>query len=321
MGQRIPNRYATAPANLMGPPMPRAFAQNNPAAIPEGGSGKFSPGVDTYTKSPEQWAKEIEEWNTLKAGLGASKTLAGKAPPKSKLPKTPEGKPVAPSDNHEENLAQAAIANTPDDDQALKDLSKLIDKYEEGKDKKLDLSPILALTDSWTGSQLLRAYDAPMGDEEREKTVLGLRAKFAEQKENLDYKREYMQSQKDAQALAAKTRSEEKDADRDLRMQLAKLSGQRQEAKAEVSAANKDISNKSKFLKENKSAVSAIAKKRFGSGDPEDKSHMLRVGPINDEIYDFGKHLEAEGQAKPGMGYNMALEFYLQNASGPDGAK
>lgn len=320
MGQRIPNAYATAPANFMGPPEPY-MNRAEPSYMVGQKAGVFRSGGDTYTKSPEDWAKEIEGWNKLKAGLGASKTLAGKAPPKSKLPKKADGSHEAPPKNPEEVLEQAAIANTPDDDQAMKDLGRLIDKYESGKDKKLDLSPLLALTDSWTGSNLLRAYDAPMGDEEREKTVLGLKAKFAEQKENLAYKREYMQSQKDLQKEAATARQEDKNADRALRLQLANMTGQRQAAKAESTAANKDMSNKSTYLKQNKNAVSAIARKRYGTGDPDDKSHMLRVGPINDEIYDFGKQLENDGLAKKGMGYNTALEFYLSNASGPDGAK
>ncbi len=285
-------------------------------------SGSMKPGHDTYNKTPGDWAMQFpapgqtnEEWDKFKATLGGIKTMKGKAPPAKSFPKGEV--PQKP----EEVLAAAAIANTPSDDQGMKELGRLIEQYESGKNKKLDLSPILALTDAWTGSNLVAAYDRPMNDEEREKIVIGLRSKFQEHKDNLAYKKDYMVAQSEAEKSRQRIKAVEQKEARDLKLKLANINAGGRAAKAENNEQGKLDRERSKYLRENKKALLGITAKRYGSGNPEDKSHELRMGPLNDEIYEAGKHLEAEGQAKPGMGYNVALEWYLANSSGPDGAK
>lgn len=322
MATQMDPRDQKAAYNFYGEPQP--IVQEAPSERYPGGGLRDPMVVDDHggassphagdARTPEWRGVMDSKWDDFKKGLGVTKALSGKPPPKNKLPKGEN--PKTP----EEAVKVSAAAHTPDDNEGIKELKSMIDKFENG-DKKVDLTPIAALVDTWTGSRLAASYDAPLGDDEREKIVLNLKGKLAETKDNLAYKREYLQSQKEAAELRQKFMEQKQKEDRDLKVELANIRGGQQEAGREASAVSKDGTTKSRYLKENKAAVKAIAKKRYGSGDPEDKSYELRVGPINDEIYEFGKHLEEEGQVTKGNGYGTALEFYLANASGPDGAK
>lgn len=255
---------------------------------------------------------QTQRWNDVKDVIGTAKTLSGKVPKKG-LPKTPPKDPM-------QALVMMADANSPkDDDAALKDLKGLIDKYEKGK-KGLDWSPVIALVDTWTGSNLLPAYDKPLSDEEREKIVLTLRGKLAEQEGDLAYKREYMAEQRRQAKDRMDAQASEKERDRELRLQIANIGANASAARAETAEENRHLSRKSKYLKENKNALDAIARARYGVKDEKDKSYQLHVGSVNEDIYDTGRELEQMGAAEKGQGYSMALEFYLANPSGPDGA-
>lgn len=60
------------------------------------------------------------------------------------------------------------------------ELKGMIEKY-QNKKTNVDLAPLLALTDSWTGSQLTRSYDRPLTEEDKQDNVLRMRSRLAEQ--------------------------------------------------------------------------------------------------------------------------------------------
>ncbi len=343
MGQRIPNAYAhpfdggLPPGDLamaqrefgvkpqVGPPRPTPDQMFGGPRMPDGSlkdpmstaeHGKASAHSGGGGTRPEPTGVMDEKWEQFKRQIGANKAVAGKPLPKGKVPKE-----APPEGDHQKVLEVAAQAHAPDDDDGMKELKGLIKRYEDKKSNKMDLSPLIALTDAWTGSQLLQGYDKPMGDEEREKTVMALKGKLYAQEADIKYKRDYMASQNRAEELRQKFREEEAEKNRDIKVQLANIRGSQQSAGRAASSEGKESTQKSRYFTQSKKALAAIAKKKYPGAGPDDRSHELRMGPINDEIFEFGKHLESEGQAKPGMGYNTALEFYLANASGPDGAE
>jgi len=342
MGQRIPNAYKhqfdpglsdedmsmarrqLGIKEMVGPPEPTPDQMFGGDSYPDGKlkdpmvrdqHGASQGHAAGGEMRPEPTGVMDDKWEQFKRQVGANKAVAGRPLPKAKIPQG------APPEDHQAVLEAAAEAHAPDDDGGLKELKGLIDRYEGKKGSKLDLSPMIALTDSWTGSKLLGSYDAPMGDEEREKVVLGLKSKLFQQEADIKYKREYASSQVKAEELRQKFREEEGAKNRDIKVELAKIRGNQAAAARSGGSDRRESSEKRNYFNQSKKALTAIAKKRFPGAGPEDRSHELRMGPINDEVFDFGKHLEAEGQAKPGMGYNTALEFYLQNASGPDGSQ
>ncbi len=266
-------------------------------------------------KIDDKFGMADDSWDSFKQAVGASKAVAGTPPPKNKLPKGDN--PKTP----EEAVAISAAAHTPDDKEAFKELKGLIDKYENG-DKKINLAPLIAWVDSTTGSRLSAGYDTPLSDEEREQITLELRGKLAQQEEALEYKREYLASQKEAAELRQQFAKEKADDDRDLKRELAHIRGAQQTAGGEDKDAQRHFSNKAKLFTQNKTAIKAVAKKRFGNpNNPDDKSYELRAGPLNDEIYEFGQYLEREEGVKKGQGYGAALEYYLNpenGGAGPD---
>lgn len=206
------------------------------------------------------------------------------------------------------------------EDKGIKNLEKLVKDF-EAKKAGLDYSPLASLVDTWTGSQFARGYEPPMSQEERDDKVLQMKSNLAEEKANLAYKREYMNQQselakfRERKALAR----ERRDREHDFAIEGLKQTGR--DAKAEEAKVQKDLSNKSRFLKDNRNAIKRIAKARYPTEDENDRSYEIYAGPINDEVYEFGKHLEENMGVKKGTGYTTSLKYFLSNPNGPSGKK
>lgn len=76
-----------------------------------------------------------------------------------------------------QNLPQAPMQEVKMNTQELDDLRSMLKEYEK-KGNKMDWSPLLALTDAWTGSNLAQSYDRPMTKTERDKLVMGLKSRI-----------------------------------------------------------------------------------------------------------------------------------------------
>lgn len=266
-------------------------------------------------KNPEALAvlqSQPAGFQKFKAAIGANTAMKGKVPPKSKLPKG------APPQKPEEVIAASAAAHTPDDEDGLKQLKDMIDKFEKGENK-MDLSPLMALTDSWTGSQLVQGYKRPMGDEEREQIVMGLRTKLFQEEADIKTKAAYNASQERMEALRQKFKQEDAEADRKNRLQVANIGAAGNAGKAADKEEAKHQAAKSRYLKEEKASLAGIAKMRRPPKDSFDKSYEMHMGALNDEIYDLGQEAERLGLAPKGKGYRMILEEYkAEKPAGPD---
>jgi hypothetical protein len=192
----------------------------------------------------------------------------------------------------------------------LKALREALQKYSE-QEGKLDLTPLLALTDSWTGSRMAQSYDRPMNDEEREQLVMGLRSKIAQHEDDIVYKRDYMKHQAALERYRLQEKAEENEKNRELR-RLA-LGGR--DGRDSDRHGQRDIRDRSRYMRENKKALLFIAKAQNPGGGEDDKSHEITIGPLNDEIFEAGRELEEQGGVPYGRGYSMALEEFIAYAN------
>ncbi len=163
-----------------------------------------------------------------------------------------------------------------DDDKDLNDMEKLIKDF-EGKKRKINLSPLIALTDSWTGSRLQQGYDAPMSDEEREAITMKLKGDLYQQRADRKYKKAYLTQQTAASQAKLRMEAAEKDKDRKSRESIARLNAGSRE--------KKDITQfQIRSLSANKTGLEAIARKMIPPKDADDKSYKRLVGNINSEL-------------------------------------
>lgn len=272
----------------VGPPGPNEMTSQEVAALAE-------PVKEVADDPDEQAARNV-------AGIGGS--ARSKADPAKEA-----AKPVADAFKEEAK--------------GLKDIKTLIDKYDQKK-RDVDFGPLAALTDAWTGSKFANSYQRPLNDEEHDRVVLGFKEKLALAEGQLEYKREMMKQLSEQE----KARLSQRDQDRDLKemLGLGKIArgAAGSDEKAQAKQEKTDGTALSKHFRENKKALMNIAQGRYGKKmetgqvDPADQSWQTQVGPVNAEIFDFGKHLEESGRSKKGRGYYDALQFYLVHPGGPD---
>lgn len=72
-------------------------------------------------------------------------------------------------------------------DAELAELGAMKDAVKDYENKKTgaDLTPLMALIDSWTGSNLAANYERPMSDDERKATVFNLKTKLAQREQGM----------------------------------------------------------------------------------------------------------------------------------------
>jgi hypothetical protein len=251
---------------------------------------------DSYTRTPAQWAEMFPNAGGGKAG--------GKGT---------GGKKGVSNEVRSDGMAGTGSATDPtanmEEDQGLKELKTLISKYESNK--KLDLSPALALVDSWTGSRLQSGYQAPQSDEAKEQMVMGLKERLIQREADLKYKKAYL-TQMAADRSARQGNLAE---DRKLREKIAGVN-------AGGKASKEQEAKHRRLFTDNKAALELIAKKRYGDPDKDyDKTTgKAYASSMHQEILEAGQYLEDNGLTPPGTGYQAAISEYLQNPMGPDGA-
>lgn len=189
-------------------------------------------------------------------------------------------------------------------------MEEMIAKY-EGK-KKLNLAPLLALTDSWTGSNLLRGYERPETDDERERNALTMRQRLGQHEADLKYKKSYltqMAAQRNQQMAI-------KQMELDNRLKIAGLTSAGRGAKGAAT-------DERRLGQDNKGALEMIAVARYG--DPKNPEGNKQVGKaywqtVHQEALAGGKALEDQGLVPKGQGYHEYVSGLLNQPLGPDGA-
>lgn len=256
---------------------------------------------------PEPKGSMEDAWKKFKEGL----FLSHKNSPKASEKKAASGGGA--------NVNMTGTTTNPtahmDDDDSLNKLKELINSYEK-KDRRMDLSPIVALVDTWTGSNLLKAYDAPLGDDEREKIVLGLKGKLFQHEADLKYKKAYLTQQAESEKLRQKFKEEDANKDRASREKIAGIGAAAKTNAFGVNSVKAEIGLKNKYFTQNKKALNTLAKIAYPPKNEFDTSYQANIPKMNDDIYKVGKQIEEEGGAEPGMGYGMAMELFKAKISG-----
>jgi hypothetical protein len=200
------------------------------------------------------------------------------------------------------------------ENQELKALRDALAKY-SGKEGQLDLTPLLALTDSWTGSRMAQAYDKPMTEEERDQLVMGLRSKIAQHEDDIAYKRDYLKHQTALERMRLQEKAEENEKNRELRRDLTAIMSGGRSGKEQQRLKERDIRERSKYMRENRKALAYVAKALHPGAGEDDRSYETRIGPLNDEVYETARELEEVEGVPEGQGYGKALELYLAFAN------
>lgn len=191
-----------------------------------------------------------------------------------------------------------------DDDKELGDLKKMIDGFESKK--KFDLSPALALVDSWTGSNLQKGYDRPLSDEERERIVIGLRETAMTKEADMKYKKAYLASM----AKQDQTRKDLKAMDNATDLQKANIMA------ASRTKAPDPGKVQDRLMRNNKGLATYVAQQRFGNkANPKDKSFKELTGVIHQEALEIAENA-VENNDAPDIetGYQMAMQAMVQES-------
>lgn len=108
-----------------------------------------------------------------------------------------------------------AASSTKDDvtqDPAVQGLSALLKKYTSGEREQVDLSPLAALSDSWSkGGKMLSGYERPMSDADRSKLTAGLTENLARRQSDIEWHKARMAQmgdKNDAYRYGADSRAE-----------------------------------------------------------------------------------------------------------------
>lgn len=306
-----------------------------------GPQGVVPAGARTYTEDELQAMPSLADGNRphqpgwRPAGMPPSSPAAPVVPPGGGAGKGGKvgggggAAPVVPATpsarQARDDGAAPASDRTRREDAALKELRDGIDKI-QGR-HKVDLSPLMALTDAWTGSNLTQSYQRPMSQEQRDLTAQDLRAKLLGTENAIEDKRDnraYLNRQLDQQERRW-------DGDRDLREKLGMSRARAFSAGRGVGSGSgssgKVIQQYINFLTgKGKGAVSEIARARFGKRDEngqmarESRATKAQELATAQDLAEYAHYLETTGQADPGRGLRVAIDDFQSMPRGPDGA-
>jgi hypothetical protein len=277
------------------------------------GTGQFRSGGDTHTMTPEQWTTRFSQQPgamvdvesnlgdvTGDTDLGVGAGLGGR--PKKRKPN--------------EEAVNLAKAGTVPEDQATKELKALIKRIEGKKD--FDLTPLLALTDTWTGSNFTRSYDRPLNEDERDKVVASLKARVAEHEQSAVAKRDYLAQLHQEKIDAAELRRE----GYDNALKIAGIQVGARITTAGMKMTGTEGKTEDKLYNKFRPALEQLAIIQHGNpADPYDATNKsagkLYAPEIHRQVKSKGKALEDAGAAPKGEGYETALQWYTTELTKP----
>ncbi len=283
---------------------------------------KGTEGGDTWKKTPEQWAAQFPAKRNEEPVVADDE----ETPPEVKLFRkgtgggTRQGQADAPKSKRPEvDLSQ--------DEEAAK-FKALIDEYEK-KPTQVNLKPLFALADAWTGHNTAASYDAPMSQEQKDKTVFGMREKqYQKESEWAVRKQQMIQQGFTADQIAAEKAREFADTSargwEGLRIQKDKAAA----AKAgKAGDAEKTYRERASFLQgKYGKRIDSISQARWGKRDedgkfdPNDKTFKNRNDEVIHDILTYADLAEEMGYAKKGEGLAVSLAKFGDNPMGTDGA-
>jgi hypothetical protein len=155
----------------------------------------------------------------------------------------------------EEIAAQQALQDTFQKRQAQQEgsISSMEDSLKKylARERKTDLSPLLALADSWSGSNLLKAYNRPETQEERDAKVLQIQNLIAKQRGELT----------DNELSLLKSRASELASDRrnsDYYKNVRALAGMQFKEDEALESKVKDLSKRTELFPSIKEAIQTV---------------------------------------------------------------
>lgn len=159
--------------------------------------GKENPSLDPKTIEQINYVKSLKQQEELMSMLDQVLSM-GSQPSRISIPKS-----------------------NPED---MKDLKEAIARYQK-REGQLDLTPLMALTDAWTGSNFASSYKKPESGKDIQEKTLALKTKLAE-RESIDNYKQQMLAQ---QAAALEDKSNSQAAYRDLQLKLGQMRSQGKE--------------------------------------------------------------------------------------------
>ncbi len=194
--------------------------------------------------------------------------------------------------------------------ESIKNLKDVINKYGQRK-TGIDLTPLAALTDAWTGSRFASSYTPPESEEQKQKTIITLKDRLAERETTDKQKHNYM-NYLVQQANAKKVQSE----------QLSKLKGlidAEKKAQTQAKEAQKQQYYMANAAQKNKKdydiALDQLTVGLFPEVTQSPNPAMTEIykSKINAALTTAGMEAEQMGMVPPGAGYANALQGVYKN--------
>jgi hypothetical protein len=193
---------------------------------------------------------------------------------------------------------------------SLKELRGLIDQYSKRKGS-MDLSPLAALTDTWTGSQFARSYEAPETQSDIDAKAIALKDRLAD-KELQDKQKHQYTNYLMAQMQAKKEKSEQAQALKELMSaQKAQEKGQTQASREQKSLEIKAARNMKQFDMALETFMPQVFPEINEAPDPTIRD--VYKAKINGMLTQLGKDNEENKLAPVGSGYAKAMQDILSN--------
>lgn len=179
---------------------------SNPSALYSRLTGA-TPGGDTHQMTPAEWDARINgvppggvdqasggygavaqgNGPVVRPGMAARGVSARGARPSSPNVSVPTGPAsLQPSGSDPETVT---AANQRGQDPMLAQLRQMYDKLDQRKGK-MDLTPLAALTDAWTGSHFAQSYDRPLTDKQVQQMKAQLAENIAARQSQIQYHRD-----------------------------------------------------------------------------------------------------------------------------------
>lgn len=189
----------------------------------------------------------------------------------------------------------------------LDDLRDMLGEYEK-KGNKMDWSPILALTDAWTGSNLAASYDRPMTKEERDKLVMGLKSRI------FDAQAKMKQGQDDLSFKLKKWSEERQDKRRGQLVELEKArmySGMNQDKDKQFSDRNR-MSQTKGMMNMYKDTYAGMISARDGL-EPDDPKVKAEIPILHSKAVRMADEVMKQ---RPDMTFDQAYDRVVQRITG-----
>lgn len=242
---------------------------------------------DMFQKKPQFTAQPAPQ-----AEVGPPRT-AMMPPSEGRVNRPSKGKggggapvPAAPGPG-DKGVLDDEVRQLAQEDEGVKEMKRMIGDYE--KKREVNLAPVIALVDTWTGSNLSQAYQRPMSDDERKHTVLQLKEAIVKREADARYKKSYLLAMAN-QAEVSRLNKRDELASRE---RLAHIAGGYKLAGQKAPDPKKSFDRLGKI---NDDALVLIAKREYGNPkNPDDKDFKGYKGEVHQRLLRAAQRAVAAG--------------------------